>query len=144
MATSLGLAEQHETFATPQGTPRRADVDVEQFSTRTIDYLNLVTLLYSQGLNLEVLLQMIQESQDPLLMKQLWDDLLLRRNVHLLKEIQTELLHSDMIVVPWGAAHMPGIAQEIEKSGFRASDVREYKLVYFRTVWNGLFGSRGK
>jgi hypothetical protein len=33
--------------------------------------------------------------------------------------------------VPWGAAHMPGIAREILKSGFHLAETREYVVIRF-------------
>ena len=115
--------------------PRLADVDLEEFSKESIEFLNLATLIHSRGFRPEVLLELIQKSQNPLLTEQLWEDLLTLRNAHLLKEIQAELPRSDMIVVPWGAAHMRGIAEEIQKSGFHLSETQEYTVVKFPSVW---------
>jgi len=39
-------------------------------------------------------------------------------------------------MVPWGAAHMPGIAREIIKSGFHLAETREYMVIRFRGVDN--------
>jgi hypothetical protein len=57
--------------------------------------------------------------------KQLWDDILTKRNQHLLKIIESRLTLSDTIVVPWGAAHMPGLAKQIEKMGFHQEENRK-------------------
>ena len=136
-AKSLGLAEQEEKFVPPAGQWRLADLDVEQFSENTIQFLNVTTLLYSKGLKVEIVLELVQQSQSPLLLEQLQEDLVTKRNQHLLQEIQTELHDSENIVVPWGAAHMPGIAREIQASGFHLAESQEYKVVNFRSVWNG-------
>ena len=136
-ARSLGLVEQPKEFTPPpQGRLRHADVDVEQFSERTIAFLNLLSLIYSEGLKVEHLLRVLQESEEPLFAEQLWDDLLTKRNANLLKQIEAELPGSDVIVVPWGAVHMRGIAEEIQKSGFRLADTQEYQIVHFRSVRN--------
>ena len=137
-ATSLGLSEQKEKFEPTQGHPRQADVDVEVFSAKSIEFLNLATLVHSQGLTAEVILQVIQKAQDVELTKHLFDDLLTRRNEHLLNEIQKELLKSEMIVVPWGAAHMLGVAAGIQKSGFKETASREYNVLHYRTLLKGL------
>lgn len=138
VAASLGLSEQQDEFVPAHGRSRRADVDVEQFSKESIEFLNVATLIHTQGLTLEVLRELIQKSQDPRLTKQLWEDLLIRRNEHLLKEIQAELLQSETIVVPWGAAHMRGIAEGIQESGFQPANAQEYVVLHYRTIWNGL------
>ena len=143
-AQSLGLAEQQEEFAPQHGRLRQADVDVEQFSERSIAVLNLVTLIHSEGLKIEHLLKLIQETEDPLVGEQVWDDLLTKRNAHLLKQIDSELPGSDVIVVPWGAVHMRGIAEEIQKLGFHLADTQEHSLVHFRSVLNRIFHAKKK
>jgi hypothetical protein len=50
-----------------------------------------------------------------------------------LEEIHTQLEQTEHIIVPWGVAHMPGIAEEIQKSGFRLSDTRDYIVIRFRS-----------
>jgi DNA-binding transcriptional MerR regulator len=139
MANALGLAEQHEKFAPTRGEMVRADVDVEQFSKNTIDFLNLIMLFHSQGVNARNVQKLMQYSPPPNFEEQLFDDLLRKRNQHLLEEIQSHLLQSDNIMVPWGVAHMPGIAKEIQKSGFRLDETREYVVIRFRGI-----GSQGK
>jgi hypothetical protein len=134
LADSLGLAEQHEGFAPSQAASRRADVDIDQFSKPTIEILNLVTQFYSEGMDRNVLVRMLMKSSDPKLGERLWDDLLTKRNEHLLQEIHTELAKTKMIVVPWGAMHMPGLAAEIEKSGFHVARTRDFEVMSFRSV----------
>jgi hypothetical protein len=34
-------------------------------------------------------------------------------------------------MVPWGVAHMPGLAHEIEKYGFHLSETREITVIRF-------------
>ncbi len=139
-AKSLGLAEQKEEFTPVRGRPRMADVDIEQFSARSIEVLKLMTRFHAEGLTLDVLLKLVEKSKDPSLTGEIWEDLLDKRNAHLLKEIEAELRKSDIIVVPWGAAHMRGIAEGIQISGFRPSDKEEFKILKFQTIWNGLRG----
>jgi hypothetical protein len=54
MATSLGLAEQHEKFAPSRGKMVPADVDVAEFTTNPIDFLNLVMLIHAKGVSAEM------------------------------------------------------------------------------------------
>ena len=131
MANALGLAEQHEEFSPCSGEMVQADVDVDQFSPDTIECLNLVMLVHSRGLNPAVLQQLLQYSSSPQTVKQLFDDLLTRRNRHLMDEIQSRLPQSENIMVPWGVAHMPGIAKEMENSGFHLDETQEYMVIRF-------------
>jgi hypothetical protein len=136
MAKSLGLTEQKQEFKPANGELVRADVDVDRFSTNTIDFLNLVTLVHSQGLNPEILLKLVQYTPSADFEAQLFDDLLAKRNAHLLDEIHSHLMQSDNIMVPWGVAHMPGIAKEIQKSGFHLSETHEYRVIRFHGPWS--------
>jgi hypothetical protein len=49
----------------------------------------------------------------------------------LLNEVKTRLPETENIVVPWGAAHMPEIAREIQKDGFRLEESRDYTVIRF-------------
>ena len=130
-AASLGLAEQHEEFHPVQSELVMADVDVEQFTPNTIGFLNLTMLLHSKGLTAETVLTLMRYSPPPHFEEQLFDDLLRKRNGHLLQELQARLPASEQIIVPWGVAHMPGIAEGIQASGFHLTETREYPLVRF-------------
>ena len=134
MAKALHLAEQHEEFKPSRGKMVRADVDVEQFSTNTIDFINLVMFIHSKGMTPETVQKALQYSPPPDFQKQVFGDLLRKRNRHLWEEIQARLPESENIIVPWGVAHMPGIAAEIQKSGFRLDESREYEVIQFHVV----------
>src|SRR6266481_9552294 len=75
-ATSLGLAEQQKEFKPNRSEWVPADVDVEQFATTTIDFLNLVTLIHAKGLNVGTILPLIQYSPPSDFQEQLLNDLL--------------------------------------------------------------------
>ena len=136
MAWSLGVTEQVEEFKPRQEQLVRADVDVEQFASSTIDFLNRVMLVYSRGLNAGTVQELVQYSPPPDFEQNLMEDLLRRRNRRLLEEIQAQLPQSANIIVPWGVAHMPEIAKEIQKSGFRLVETRKYVVIRFRLVGN--------
>ena len=130
-AKSLGLVEQEEEFMPTQGEMVMADMDVEQFSTNTIDFLNLVMFIHSKGMTPATVQKALQYSPSPDFQKQVFGDLLRKRNRHLWEEIQARLPESENIIVPWGVAHMPEIAAEIQKSGFRLDESREYEVIRF-------------
>ena len=131
MARSLGLAEQHEKFTPTRGEVVRADVDVNQFSKDTIDLLNLVMLIHSQGVNARNVQALLRYTPSPQMEEELLNDLLRKRNQHLLEEIKSHLPLSDNIMVPWGVAHMPGISAAIQQSGFRLVQSRNYQVIRF-------------
>jgi hypothetical protein len=131
MAKSLGLAEQKRVFTPSAGNIVPADIDIGEFSTDTIDFLNLVMLVHSKGMSAENVSKVMRYSPPPHFEQRLFDDLLRKRNQHLLGEIQSYLPLSDNIMVPWGVAHMPGIAREIRNSGFHLAETREYVVIRF-------------
>jgi hypothetical protein len=75
--------------------------------------------------------KLAQYTPPPGFEKQLFDDLLTKRNEHLLGEINANLKTSDNLMVPWGVAHMPGLAREIQKAGFHLSETRDYVVIPF-------------
>jgi len=131
MAKTLGLSEQKNTFAPNPLAVVHADVDVGVFSKETIDFLNLVMLFHSQGVTAENLTKMMSYQPQPDFDKRLFGDLLEKRNDHLLGEIRDHLTTADSLMVPWGVAHMPGLAREIEKTGFHLAETREYLVIPF-------------
>jgi hypothetical protein len=131
MASTLGLSEQQQEFKPIETETMRADVDVEQFSTNTIGFLNLAMRIHSKGVTFETVLPLLHYSPPPDFEEQLWDDLLTKRNEHLVEELKNRLADSDAIIIPWGAAHMPGISKEILKAGFRVEETKDYKVVRF-------------
>ena len=133
MAKSLGLSEQQEEFNPVQVEMVMADVDVAEFTTNTIGFLNLMMLVHGKGWNAENVFKLVSFSPPPHFERELWDDLLHKRNDHVLKEIQDRLSDPQPIVIPWGVAHMPGIAEGILASGFRLAETREQQVISFRS-----------
>jgi hypothetical protein len=145
MAESLGVAEQQQEFKPIQGEMVRADVDVEQFTTNTIGFLNLTMLVHSRGLDPAILMQLIRYSPSPGFERELLDDLLRNRNRHLVDELRGRLADAEKFVVPWGAAHMPGIAREIQALGFRLDETQDFVVIRFRaTGHQGNSSGRGE
>ncbi|MGA2244450.1 MAG: hypothetical protein ABSH48_05570 [Verrucomicrobiota bacterium] len=130
-AKALHLAEQHDDFELKRGQLVRADVDVQNFSSNTIAVLNLVARIHSEGLNARNLLLLLQFSPSEDVQQQLLNDLLLKRNQHVLHEFFARLPQSDSFIIPWGAAHMSGLAQEIQKAGFHLVGTHDYVSIRF-------------
>ncbi|RYD48352.1 MAG: hypothetical protein EOP85_03715 [Verrucomicrobiaceae bacterium] len=128
-AKDLGLAEQQAVFR-PQGELVPADVDLSQFSKTSLDYLKKSMAIHTQGIN-PVTLPLLLESPPPDLPEKLLHDLLTLRNAHLLRVMEEKLLTSDHVIVPWGAAHMPGISAGVLKAGFRLQDTEDHVAIRF-------------
>jgi hypothetical protein len=129
MAATVGGVEQTKVFK-PQGELVHADVDISSFSPTTVDLLKTAMLLHSKGVTAETL-PILMKPAAPGLEKQLLEDILTKRNQHLLGVIRERLPTSKNIIVPWGAAHMPEIAREIEKDGFRVKETEDFMAIRF-------------
>lgn len=129
MASAIGGVEQTKVFK-PQGEIVAADVDMSSFSPETVAMLKSAMLFHAKGLTPETLELMMKQST-PGMERKLMDDILTKRNQHLLGVIRTRLADPAEIIVPWGAAHMPEIAREIQKLGFRVVETKDYIAIRF-------------
>ena len=128
-AALIGCVEQ-AVFFKPRGTLVAADLDMGDFSPATLGLLKSVMLLHEKGLTPETLPVLLQP-MPPSWEKELRDDLLTKRNRHLLDVLQQRLPTAEIIVVPWGAAHLPEIHREIQKLGFRVMETKDYMAIRF-------------
>jgi hypothetical protein len=129
MAATVGGVEQAKAFK-PKGQLIHADVDISAFSPATLELLKTAMLIHSKGVTAETL-PILMKPTTPGLEEQLMEDILTKRNHHLLGVIRERLPTSDDIIVPWGAAHMPEIARELVKEGFRMTETRDFMAIRF-------------
>ena len=129
VAASMGAVEQVEVFR-PPGEIVLADVDVSSFSPGTLELLKSVLLIHEKGVTADTLPTLLKPAP-PGLEKQVLDDLLTKRNRHLLGVLQERLANTNHIVIPWGAAHMPELAREIRKLGFHQVNQQRYMAISF-------------
>jgi len=130
-AKTLHLEEQHEDFKLKQGELVRADVDVSDFSSNTIALLNIVGVVHSEGLNAHTLSLLMGYAPTEDVEQQLLDDILLKRNEHVLGVLHARLPDANDFIIPWGAAHMAGISKEIQKSGFHLVATHDFVAIHF-------------
>ncbi len=130
-AKTLHLEEQHEDFKLQQGELVRADVDVSDFSSNTLALLNIVGLVHSEGVNAHTMSLLMGYSPTEDMEQQLLDDILLKRNAHVLAELRARLPNANDFIIPWGAAHMAGISKKIQKCGFRLVATHDFVAIHF-------------
>ena len=90
-------------------------------------------VIHTKGITAETLTTLMEPSFEDL-PQQLLNDLLTRRNEHLLTVFQERLASSDHLIIPWGAAHMPGISRGVLKAGFHLQETRERVAIRFGGV----------
>jgi len=128
-AASVGGVEQTKVFK-PQGELVPADVDMSSFSPETLEVLKTAMLVHAKGVTAETL-PLLMKPTPPGMELLLMEDLLTKRNRHLLNVLEERLPKTNSIIVPWGAAHMPEIAREIQKLGFRVVETQDYLAIRF-------------
>jgi hypothetical protein len=134
VAHRMGLEVQDNQIIVAQRKTALCDVDVSEFSPGTIDYLRAcvkVGKYWSSGQRL-MALQASTFAAEPNL-DLLWKDLLDMRNQRVSACITECLQHYDTIVIPWGAAHMPGIQRTILGWGATVSERRRVPVWH----WSG-------
>jgi hypothetical protein len=122
VAAGLGLVEQPWLGASGR-EHRYADVDVSEFSSETLELLTGVMKVLAAESLTEAFSAYLEvsnmSSEDPWrTIEVLRHDLIEARNAHLLGEIEKSLGDYDIVVVPWGALHLPGIQESVRELGF--------------------------
>jgi hypothetical protein len=145
VARALGLEQQQyvtnylsqnpEEEASDWPVVRRADLDASDFAPETIEGLERISRAWASESPLLALLTLIRRAdEDPDIWTSLVEDILNRRNEHLVAEIDSSVGEYERIVIPWGALHMPTIEQAIQDRGFeRVSSVR-HRLISWATL----------
>jgi hypothetical protein len=111
----------------------RADVDVSDFAPKTIDFLKDIAGVYGAPSLWQAYTRLTEldgRYQDADV-KAVFADLIDRRNAALVATLDRELAAHDVIVVPWGAEHMPGIEKALKERGFEIASRRTLTVVAY-------------
>lgn len=151
LATMLGL-ESQESSTLQNAAPRpstptvaapttrkgirylHADADVSTFDPVTIQFINsLGVVLGSETLEdaINALREMSRQFAAPGSEQIVLDDILAKRNEHLLAEIDRNLKNAQIVIVPWGAMHLPYVEEQLRKRGFTESGRSSRAAVHF-------------
>jgi hypothetical protein len=122
VADSTGLVNQ-QTFDSyrPGLRLRNADVDVSAMSESTQRLLRLTTTLVDDdGVNIPVLLELFELSAETTEANQevFWRDVIDLRNSVLIEHLEIAVGEAPVVVVPWGAAHLPELEQRLLEWGY--------------------------
>jgi hypothetical protein len=109
----------------------RADVDISTFRPQTIRILDKLGREMKESPSFTKGLMTFNDwagkNVTPAMYQTLLDDILHRRNRVLISHLKRSLERYDIIVVPWGAMHMPEIEGEVLRQGFRRD--KEYDRI---------------
>jgi hypothetical protein len=119
----------------------QADLDVNRFAPRTVEFLNVIgqTLLSGKPLAQGVVeyFEWVQAHAGSDVLEGVMDDILERRNAVLIDTLGRGLERYDTIIVPWGGMHMPAIEEAVLKRGFVPDEEKERLLFAFSTFFQG-------
>jgi hypothetical protein len=133
LASRSGLVMQTEI---PLGAGRivePADVDARELSPQTVAFLQAAAAVFeseSVGEALETYAAR-SDTLDARTMRATVHELIHVRNARLLSHLRAALERHDRVIVPWGAAHMPGIEQEVLAWGFELVATQSHRVVGF-------------
>ena len=135
VADSTGLVNQ-QTFDSyrPGLRLRNADVDVSAMSESTQHLLRLTTTLVDDdGVNIPVLLELFELSAETTEADQevFWHDVIDLRNGVLIEHLEVAVGEAPVVVVPWGAAHLPELEQLLLDWGYRPGAEQHIPLLWW-------------
>jgi hypothetical protein len=108
---------------------RNADVSTEGFADSTVALLRTVGDLYSGESDVLADTAALEAMSTPEATQALLHDVFDARNTHLIREIQAALYTHDVVVVPWGAMHMPVIEAALKAEGFELGGRRSRVVI---------------
>ena len=76
--------------------------------------------------------------EEPEIWNSLMEDILVRRNEHLIAAIDSNLAAYQRIVIPWGALHLPTIEAAIGERGFEQVSSAQHRLFSWATLFAAL------
>lgn len=127
-------------WAVDPGVPHiaRADIDLNRFDPRTVEFLNVLGSSISSGGSLAEGLKRYnawaEEHITPELVETLMEDILHKRNEAVIQGMNRSLRKYDTVFIPWGAMHMPGIEAAVLEKGFSLQQSRERLSLDFGKV----------
>ncbi|MFZ2470152.1 MAG: hypothetical protein WAW54_17325 [Parvibaculum sedimenti] len=115
----------------------RADIDISDFSAKTVDFLREVGELYSAP-SIWAAWRRIQSMSDRYTDKDvsaIYVELIDKRNAKLISTFDKNAGGCATVVIPWGAEHMPGIEKALRARGYafqsrHALNVVEYAALF--------------
>jgi hypothetical protein len=116
----------------------RADVDFSAFRQPTILFLNAIgEQLRESPSFLKGLLAVNAWTEiniTPDMSRIIMDDILHRRNLEVIRHLDTALERYDTVIIPWGALHMKEIEADVLKRGFVLQKERDRVSIDFRRM----------
>lgn len=121
-----------------------ADADISDFSPSTIQLLK-DTIQANNATSFFQYLKHVMETSSKYSQEEVdrfWKDILDKRNQRVLRELDAELPDYNLIIIPWGAMHMPGLQKGLEERGFKLTSSKKLPLVRYDVLLQNLKSMR--
>ena len=122
-----------------------ADIDVSDLSPSTLRFLEAVGTVFQAPSFSEAMQRYVAISQqfkeDEV--KGVMDEILTKRNDHVIAAFDRYEPQYRLIYMPWGALHLPGIEDKILARGYKVQSVRMLPIAKYDAIMNGLTQSFG-
>jgi len=133
LAQRGGLTSQTEVPLPAQAVVEVADIDAGELSENSVEFVNALIAALNSGDLREAAARMrpyfnaarIEDAVAAV------DELIKLRNARLLEHLELALERYDNVIVPWGAAHMPGIERGVLGAGFELIASRPHRVIGF-------------
>jgi hypothetical protein len=116
----------------------RADLDVSDLRPPTILFLNALGKHLQESDSFVkgflALNSWGEKNITPEMSELIFDDILHRRNMEVVRYLENALDRYDTVVIPWGALHMKEIEAEVLRRGFTLQEERERVSIDFRKM----------
>ncbi len=136
LAQGVGLVSQTQVQMPGEIAVETADVDAADLSPATVQFVNAL-MEATAAEDLAAALRALRPYLEPEQMGSALaavEELLEARNRRLLARLEEALARYDHVVVPWGAAHMPGIEAGVLAEGFLPGERLAHRVVGFGPV----------
>jgi hypothetical protein len=148
-ARALGLDTQDEieAYLDAMETPERlewpdvrhADVDLRDFHPDTIAWLGWVGEIWDGEDPLADFARFyVRHIEERDRWAVVFEDVLTRRNHHLLEALRGVLTEYDRVIVPWGALHLPFVQHQVLEMGFEPTTRTHHPLASWKTILTAL------
>jgi hypothetical protein len=123
---------------------RHADVDLSDFHPDTIALLGRVGEVWDGENPLGAFADLyVHYGEEPERWAVFAEDVLTRRNLHLLDELRAALVEYERVVVPWGALHLPFVELRVREMGFEPTTDTHHPLASWQTIAAALLPAWG-
>ena len=135
LATMLGLEMQSKNLFEEYNTVN-ADVSSEDFSEETSKFITIVMNYYANLKEKGIAYASKKFEEEQIEMgitgvdqEQIKNDIVVKRNKQLFSKIKEYKNKYDVVLVPWGALHIPGIQEDLQNIGYVESSHSQIKVM---------------